>query len=84
MIKENKQKTCLVLFEEYDDYYTITRYKRIFKSKPTKRKLIEALQDKSLEISTRIHALDNAVKELLEFGKSGNCENCYLEEQTLY
>lgn len=81
MIKENKQKTCWVLFEEYDDYYTITRYKRIFKSKPTKRKLIEALQDKSLEISTRIRDLDNAVKELSE---SGNCENCYLEEQTLY
>lgn len=79
--KEVKPKTCWVLYEEYDDYYTITYYKRIFKSKPTKKKLKEAFLDKSLELTTGGRNVDEIVKELLEDGSS-DCIR--LVEQAIY
>lgn len=79
--KETKPKTCWVLYEEYNDYYTYTYYKRIFKSKPTKKKLKEAFLDKNLEMTTGRFNVDEVIKELLE-GGSFDCIN--LVEQTIY
>lgn len=83
--KQPKVKTCWFLVEETTDYYFSEEIKRVFKAKPSKKKLVETLKDKSLDFYQFTRAtkeeFEGAIQEILD-GKE--VQRLSLREEQMY
>jgi hypothetical protein len=83
--KEAKPKTCWFLVEDTTDCYYSEQIRRVFKVKPTKKKLIETFKDNSLDLwqfkSAKKEEVESAVEQILD-GKE--IKSLFVREEIMY